>query len=103
MEEIYWNDHTIEEGNEINSVLLKTMTEGTGERYYFVRPGQRLRREKFLSKTLRLTYCRVKALKKILVAIQLKTNWPEFLLDKPLDGFFWLEISYNNKRFKNGS
>ena len=66
VEEIYRNDDTIEEGNEINSVLLKTMTDGTGERYYFVRPGQRLRREKFLSKTLKLTYCRVKVLKKIL-------------------------------------
>ena len=66
MEEIYRNDDTIEEGNEINSVLLKTMTDGTRERYNFMRPGQRLRREKFLSKTLKLTYCRIKALKKIL-------------------------------------
>ena len=29
------------------------MPDGTGERYYFVRPGQRLRREKFLSKNLK--------------------------------------------------
>ena len=43
----------IEKANEINSVLLKIMPDGTAERYYFVRPGQRLRREKFLSKTLK--------------------------------------------------
>ena len=66
VEEIHWNGDTAKKGSETNSVLLKVMTEGTGERYYFVRPGQRLRRDKFLSKTLMLTYCRVKALKKIL-------------------------------------
>ena len=42
-----------EEANEINSVLLKIIPDGTAERYYFVRPGQRLRREKFLSKNLK--------------------------------------------------
>ena len=53
VDEIYRNGDTVEDGSEINSVLLKIMPDGTAERYYFVRPGQRLRREKFLSKNLK--------------------------------------------------
>ena len=81
------------------------MTDGTGDRYYFVRPGQRLRREKFLSKTLRLTYCRVKALKKVLgldglslYMVKKQLMRPAFLrlereCDSNLGDFFFFALS----------